>query len=129
MLPSSSLESVRTTGTSGSPYMSWTLLGTPLDFTLVRTFHQSRKKVEKLTSALAKVIKSQLGDINVFARKDEGVVTIDFQPCACIQLADDRTAVLQWNSAVCDAFSLDREKAKCAFYAGRKGIPTAWSSS
>ena len=88
-----------------------------------------QEKVEKLTSALAKVIKSQLGDINVFARKDEGVVTIDFQPCACIQLADDRTAVLQWNSAVCDAFSLDREKAKCAFYAGRKGIPTAWSSS
>ena len=88
-----------------------------------------QEKIELLTAVLAKVIKSQLGDINVFARKAEGVVTIDFKPCACIQLADDRSAVLQWNSAVCEAFSLDKESAKTAFFAGRKDNPINWSYS
>ena len=75
------------------------------------------------------MLANEVGSGNVFARKREGVVAVDFEPMASIEVPDAKTVRLGWNSPIAEKWKIDKEKVQKAFELASAGRSVQWSYS
>ena len=86
-----------------------------------------QERIQMLTNALAKVVSGVLGK-EAFARKADGVVSVDFEPVACLDVPDAKTVNILFNLSTCSEIGLDTVDVQARFDAGgRKKV--AWAPS
>jgi hypothetical protein len=90
-----------------------------------------QERIEMLTRKLAKIIKTKVDDPKtVFARKRDGVVTLDFVPLASILVPSPNEHSLRWNTELLQTSGLNKEDIIQQFKAGNKSADgVKWSSS
>ena len=83
-----------------------------------------QERIEQLTKKLADVIKSKVEDPKtVFARKREGIVTLDFVPLASILVPSPNECSLRWNTELVQSTGFDKDALALLFKA--KSRPAA----
>jgi len=89
-----------------------------------------QERIEQLTKKLAGIIKSKVKDPKtVFARKREGVVTLDFEPLASILVPSPNECSLRWNTDLLQSTGFDKEDLAQQFKAkSRSAADIRWSS-
>ena len=81
-----------------------------------------------LTNALSRIVGEILGK-TAFARKAEGVVSVDFEPVVAVEVPDPKTVKLLFNQSTCTTIGLDPKAVQAKFDAGAKKKPVTWTAS
>ena len=103
----------------------------------VRLFFASDKsakqeKLEILTGAMARVFRTALelapDSDRVFARKQQGLVNVDWTPVCSLELPSENDIVFLWNAPEVERLKLDKNELVRLFEQGAKGRKVQWSA-